>query len=49
MEHDVVVVGCGCVGASTTRHLVERTDLEVAVVEKEHRLAERAETLACRC
>jgi L-2-hydroxyglutarate oxidase len=39
MEHDVVVVGGGCVGVSTAYHLAGRTDLDVAVVEKEHHLA----------
>jgi len=40
MEHDVVVVGGGCVGVSTAYHLAGgTTDLDVAVVEKEHHLA----------
>ena len=39
MQHDVVVVGAGCIGLSVAKHLVERSDLDVAVVEKEHHLA----------
>jgi len=39
MEHDVVVVGGGCVGVSTAYHVASRTDLDVGVVEKEHHLA----------
>ena len=38
-EYDAVVVGGGCVGVSTAKHLAER-DIEVAVVEKEYGLAE---------
>jgi len=38
-EHGVVVVGGGCVGVSTARHLAER-GVDVAVVEKEYALAE---------
>ncbi len=38
-EHEVVVVGGGCVGVSTARHLAER-GVDVAVVEKEYALAE---------
>ncbi|MDZ7689500.1 MAG: L-2-hydroxyglutarate oxidase [Halobacteriales archaeon] len=38
-DHEVVVVGGGCVGVSTARHLAER-DIDVAVVEKEYALAE---------
>ena len=38
-EYDAVVVGGGCVGVSTAKHLAER-DVEVAVVEKEYGLAE---------
>ena len=37
MEHEVLVVGGGAVGLSTAKHLSERTDLDVAVAEKEHR------------
>ena len=37
--HDVVIVGGGCVGCSVAKHLAEGTALDVAVVEKEHRLA----------
>ncbi|MFC7203247.1 L-2-hydroxyglutarate oxidase [Haloferax namakaokahaiae] len=39
IQHDVTVVGAGCVGLSTAKHLAERTDLDIAVVEKEHQLA----------
>ena len=38
-KHDVLVVGGGCVGVSTARHLAER-GVDVAVVEKEYALAE---------
>lgn len=38
-EHEVVVVGGGCVGVSTANHLAER-GVDVAVVEKEYALAE---------
>ncbi|WP_135301966.1 L-2-hydroxyglutarate oxidase [Haloarcula amylovorans] len=40
MSHDVAVVGGGCVGLSVAKHLTERTDLDVAVLEKEHHLAQ---------
>lgn len=39
MHHDVVIVGGGCVGLSVAKHLVEQTDLDIAVLEKEHHLA----------
>ncbi|SEP24579.1 L-2-hydroxyglutarate oxidase [Halogranum amylolyticum] len=39
IQHDVTIVGGGCVGLSTAKHLSEQTDLDVAVVEKEHHLA----------
>jgi len=39
MRHDVAIVGGGCVGLSVAKHLTERTDLDVAVLEKEHHLA----------
>ena len=38
-DHEVVVVGGGCVGVSTAKHLAER-GVDVAVVEKEYALAE---------
>jgi L-2-hydroxyglutarate oxidase len=38
-EHEVVVVGGGCVGVSTARHLADR-GVDVAVAEKEYALAE---------
>ncbi|WP_435194444.1 L-2-hydroxyglutarate oxidase [Natronomonas sp. EA1] len=38
--HDVAVVGGGCVGLSVAKHLAERSDLDIAVIEKEHHLAE---------
>jgi len=38
-DHDAVVVGGGCVGVSTAKHLAEK-DVDVAVVEKEYGLAE---------
>jgi len=39
MRHDVAIVGGGCVGLSVAKHLAEQTDLDVAVLEKEHHLA----------
>ncbi|MFW5948455.1 MAG: L-2-hydroxyglutarate oxidase [Halolamina sp.] len=39
MRHDVAIVGGGCVGLSVAKHLAESTDLDVAVLEKEHHLA----------
>lgn len=38
-DHDAVVVGGGCVGVSTARHLAER-GVDVAVAEKEYGIAE---------
>ncbi len=38
-EHEVVVVGGGCVGVSTARHLADR-GVDVAVVEKEYAVAQ---------
>jgi L-2-hydroxyglutarate oxidase LhgO len=39
-EHDVIVVGGGCVGCSTAKHLAENRGLNVALVEKEFHLAQ---------
>jgi L-2-hydroxyglutarate oxidase len=40
-DHDVAVVGGGCVGCSVAKHLLERdTTLDVCVIEKEYHLAE---------
>jgi L-2-hydroxyglutarate oxidase len=38
-SHDVAIIGGGCVGLSVAKHLAARTDLDVAVLEKEHHLA----------
>lgn len=38
-SHDVAVVGGGCIGCSTARSLSQGSDLDVAVIEKEHHLA----------
>jgi len=38
-DHDVAIVGGGCVGLSVAKHLAERTELDIAVIEKEHHLA----------
>lgn len=40
VSHDVAVVGGGCVGLSVAKHVAERADLDVAVLEKEHHLAQ---------
>jgi len=40
ITRDVVVIGGGCVGISVAKHLAERTELDVAVVEKEYHLAQ---------
>lgn len=37
--HDVAVIGGGCVGCSIAKHLRERADVDVCVLEKEHHLA----------
>lgn len=38
-EYDVAIVGAGCIGLSTAKHLAEGHDLDVCVVEKEYHLA----------
>ncbi|MFB6223586.1 MAG: L-2-hydroxyglutarate oxidase [Haloarcula sp.] len=40
MHHDVAIIGGGCVGLSVAKHLTAQTDLDVAVIEKEHHFAE---------
>lgn len=40
MEHEVVIVGGGVVGLSTAKHLAERTDADIALLEKETHLAQ---------
>lgn len=37
--HNVVIIGGGCIGCSVARSLATQTDLDIAVVEKEHNLA----------
>ncbi|MFD1600216.1 L-2-hydroxyglutarate oxidase [Halobellus rarus] len=39
-KYDIIVVGAGCVGCSIARSLAAASDLGVAVVEKEHHLAQ---------
>lgn len=39
-EYEVVVVGGGCIGCSIAKHLAEKWNLDVAVIEKEYHLAE---------
>lgn len=39
-SHDIAVVGGGCVGCSTAKHLAEQSALDVCVIEKEHSLAQ---------
>lgn len=38
-DYDVLIVGGGCVGLSTAKHLAERSALDVCVLEKEDHLA----------
>jgi L-2-hydroxyglutarate oxidase len=38
-DHDVAIVGGGCIGCSVARALAETSALDVAVLEKEHHLA----------
>lgn len=40
IEYDVAIVGGGCVGCSVAKHLAERSDLDVCILEKEYHLAE---------
>lgn len=39
-RYDVAIVGGGCVGISTAKHLAERSDLDICILEKEYHLAE---------
>lgn len=39
-KHDLAIVGGGCLGLSVAKHLSDRTELDIAVIEKEHHLAE---------
>ena len=39
-DHDIAIVGGGCVGCSIAKHLVERSTLDVCLIEKEYHLAE---------
>lgn len=38
-SHDVAVIGGGCIGCSTARSLARKSNLDVAIIEKEHQLA----------
>ncbi|QLG27245.1 L-2-hydroxyglutarate oxidase [Halorarum halophilum] len=40
IEYDVAIVGGGCVGCSVAKHLAERSNLDVCILEKEYHLAE---------
>lgn len=40
METDVVIIGGGCIGLSVAKNIAERSDQEVAVLDKEHQLAQ---------
>ncbi|PGF13925.1 L-2-hydroxyglutarate oxidase [Natrinema sp. CBA1119] len=40
MPYDVAIVGGGCVGCSAAKHLAERSDLDICILEKEHHLAQ---------
>jgi len=39
MDHDIFVVGGGCIGCSIAMHIADRSSLDVAVVEKEREFA----------
>ncbi|RQH02460.1 L-2-hydroxyglutarate oxidase [Natrarchaeobius oligotrophus] len=38
-DYDVAIVGGGCIGCSTAKHLAERSELEICLLEKEYHLA----------
>lgn len=38
--HDITIIGGGCVGCSIAKHLAERSDLDICIVEKEYHLAQ---------
>ena len=38
-DYDIVIIGGGCVGISVARSLATKSDLTIAIVEKEHHLA----------
>lgn len=40
VEYDVAVIGGGCVGCSVAKHLAERSDLDICLLEKEYHLAQ---------
>lgn len=39
-DYDVAIVGGGCIGCSTAKHLVEQSDLGCCIIEKEYHLAQ---------
>lgn len=39
-NYDVAIVGGGCIGCATAKHLVEQSDLDCCVIEKEYHLAQ---------
>lgn len=38
-DHDVAIIGGGCIGCSVAKHLGEHSDLDCCVIEKEYHLA----------
>lgn len=40
MEYDVAIVGGGCIGCSVAKHLAEKSDLDICILEKEYFLAQ---------
>lgn len=37
-QYDVIIIGGGCVGCSTAKHLAQYRNLDVALIEKEYLL-----------
>lgn len=40
VNYDVAIVGGGCIGCSVGKHLLERSDLDICILEKEYHLAQ---------